>query len=51
MPRLAQSVTDWLRGLWLIVALVFGGIVLLVGLIEWGIRARMRRKSLAPQGP
>ena len=35
-----QSVTDWLRGLWLIVALVFGGIVLLLGLIEWGIRAR-----------
>ena len=46
-----QSVTDWLRGLWLIVALVFGGIVLLLGLIEWGIRARMRRRSLAPQGP
>ncbi|MGB9364464.1 MAG: hypothetical protein WCE79_00480 [Xanthobacteraceae bacterium] len=46
-----QSVTDWFRGLWLIVALAFGGIVLLAGLIEWGIRARMRRKSLAPQGP
>ena len=48
---LAQSVTDWFRGLWLIVALIFGGIVLLVGLIEWGIRARMRRKRPAPQGP
>jgi hypothetical protein len=48
---LAQSVTDWFGGLWLIVALIFGGIVLLVGLIEWGIRARMRRRRPAPQGP
>ena len=45
-----QSVTDWLRGLWLIVALAFGGIVLLLGLIEWRIRARLRRKSFASQG-
>ena len=47
---MTQSVTDWLRGLWLIVALVFGGIVLLIGLIEWGIRARMRRRSLRRRG-
>ena len=46
-----QSATDWFRGLWLVVALVFGGIVLLAGLIEWGIRARKRRESLAPRGP
>ena len=51
MPRWRNRSTDWLRGLWLIVALIFGGIVLLVGLIEWGIRVRKRRKSLAPQGP
>jgi hypothetical protein len=38
-----QSVTDWLRGLWFIVALGFGVVVLLIGLIEWGIRARRRR--------
>jgi len=48
---LAQSSTDWLRGLWLIIALMFGGIALLAGLIEWSIRARKRRRSLAPQGP
>jgi hypothetical protein len=48
---LAQSSTDWLRGLWLIVALTFGGIVLVLGLVEWGIRVRKRRRSLAPQGP
>ena len=46
---MTQSVTDWLRGLWLIVALVFGGIVLLLGLIEWRIRARRRRRA-SPQG-
>ena len=46
-----QSVTDWLRGLWFIVALVFGGIVLLIGLIEWRVRMRRRRRGLAPQGP
>lgn len=48
---LAQSATDWLRSLWLIVALAFAGIVLLAGLVEWGIRARKRRGSLASQGP
>jgi hypothetical protein len=46
-----QSSTDWLRGLWLIVALGFGGIALLLGLIEWGIRVRRRRRSLAARGP
>jgi hypothetical protein len=46
-----QSVTDWLRGLWLIVALVFGGIALLLGLIEWGIRARRRRLTSSPSQP
>jgi hypothetical protein len=46
-----QSVTDWLRGLWFIVALGFGGVVLLVGLIEWGIRVRRLRAASvrAPQ--
>ena len=48
---IAQSSTDWLRGLWLIVALAFGGVVLLAGLIEWGIRVRMRRSRFAAQGP
>lgn len=47
----AQSSTDWLRGLWLLVALALGGAVLLAGLIEWGIRARLRKRRLAPQGP
>jgi hypothetical protein len=35
-----QSVTDWFRGLWLIVALAFGGVALLIGLVEWRIRRR-----------
>jgi hypothetical protein len=47
----AQSSTDWLRGLWLMVTLAFGGLVVLIGLIEWGIRVRRRRRSLAPQRP
>ena len=38
----AQSVTDWLRGLWFIVALASAA-SLLIGLIEWGFRARRRR--------
>jgi hypothetical protein len=35
-----QSSTDWFRGLWLIVALGFGGIVLLIGVVEWLVRRR-----------
>jgi hypothetical protein len=46
-----QSSTDWLRGLWVVVALGFGGIVLLAGLIEGGVRARRLRRRLAPDGP
>lgn len=48
---LQRSATDWLYGVWVIMSLAFAGLVLLAGLVEWGIRVRKRRRSLAPQGP
>jgi hypothetical protein len=42
---LAQSPTDWLRGLWLNAALTAGAAVVLMGLIECYIRGRMLRRG------
>jgi hypothetical protein len=47
----AQSPTDWFRGLWLVVALCFAGIVALAGAVEWWLRVRRLRRKGAPQGP
>jgi hypothetical protein len=43
-----QSPTDWLRGVWLMMALCFGGLVLLLGLIEWFVRRRKLNAARAP---
>jgi hypothetical protein len=38
-----QSRTDWFASLWLMVALTSGGVLLLLGWIEWRIRVRRAR--------
>lgn len=47
----AQSVTDWLRGLWLMVALGIAAVLLLIGLVEWRIRSRKLRARAGPPAP
>jgi hypothetical protein len=46
---LAQSPTDWLRGVWLVVALSGAGVLVVMSAVECYIRARMlRRRALGP---
>lgn len=44
---IAQSSTDWFRGLWLTVALVTTTVLLLAGLAEWFIRRRKLKARAA----
>ena len=44
---ITQSTTDWLRGLWLTVALGIAAVLVLSGLLEWRIRGRKLRARAA----
>lgn len=47
-----QSRTDWFASLWLMVSLTCGGVLLLLGWVEWRIRVRAlgARSRAAPSG-